>query len=398
MRLLVVLSRMPYPLEKGDKLRAYHLVKRLARHHEIFLFCLSDRRVQPEHEEHLRGFCKQLQVVYIPLHRILWRMVTAAFSRLPFQVGYFHHRHAQRAIDRVIDTFKPDHVLCQLVRTTEYVRHRYELPKTLDYMDALSKGMERRTGNVFPPVRFLLRTETRRLIRYENLMFDLFDNRVIISAQDRDLLYHPDRDQVVVVPNGVDTSYFSPRDMEKRYDLLFTGNMNYPPNIDSVRFLVERVLPLVQARRPEVSLLIAGADPGQRVRKLAVHYPNVTVSGWVKDIRDSYAAARIFVAPMQIGTGLQNKLLEAMAMGMPCITSDLANNAVVAQPGEEILIGHEPEEYARHILYLLDHPDERERLARNGNRFVRETFDWDRAAGTLEKLMAPVPEAIRQET
>ncbi|HMN05658.1 MAG TPA: glycosyltransferase [Flavobacteriales bacterium] len=388
MKLLVVLSRMPYPLEKGDKLRAYHLVKRLAENNEVYLFCLSDRRTRPEHEEHLREFCSHLQVVRIPWWRILLRLVTAPFSRLPFQVSYFHHGHAQQAIDQVMATFGPDHVLCQLVRTTEYVRHRYGLPKTLDYMDTLSKGVERRAGNAFFPFKHLLKAETRRLIRYENLMFDLFDNQVIISAQDRDLLYHPDRDRMVVVPNGVDTEYFQPRVQEKEYDLLFTGNMNYPPNIDSAHYLVHRVLPLVQAVRPETTLLIAGVDPDQRVRRLAAHNAQVTVSGWVKDIRTAYASAHIFVAPMQIGTGLQNKLLEAMAMEMPCVTSHLANNAIGATPGEAILIGHEPEEYAKHILHLLDHATDRERLAREGNRFVRNNFDWDAAAGRLGKLMA----------
>ncbi len=388
MKLLVVLSRMPYPLEKGDKLRAYHLVKRLAEQHEVYLFCLSDQRTDPAHREHLRSFCKHLEVVHIPFWRILLRLASAPFSRLPFQVSYFHHPHAQRAIDKAITDFRPDHVLCQLVRTTEYVRRQYGLRKTLDYMDTLSKGMERRTGNALLPVRFLLKMETRRLIGYENRMFYLFDKRVIISTQDRDLLYHPDRDQVTVVPNGVDTDYFRPRQTEQKYDLLFTGNMNYPPNIDSAHYLVHRVLPLVHAVRPGTTLLIAGVDPGQRVRKLAAHCPEVTVSGWMKDIRDSYASARIFVAPMQIGTGQQNKLLEAMAMEMPCVTSDLANNAIGAQPGEAILIGHEPAEYARHILHLLDHADERHRIARNGLHFVRQTFDWDRSAEQLEQLMA----------
>lgn len=389
MKLLVVLSRMPYPLEKGDKLRAYHLVKRLSERHEVYLFCLSDQRVRPADAEHLRSFCKHLQVVAIPWWRILLRMATAPFSRLPFQVSYFHHRHAQRAFDAVIAGFKPDHVLCQLVRTTEYVRHRYELPKTLDYMDTLSKGMERRARTGPSPFRFLLKAETRRLIAYENLMFDLFDNRVIISAQDRDLLYHPDRGQVVVVPNGVDTDYFTPLQTPKTHDLLFTGNMNYPPNIDSVLFLVQQVLPLVQAKRPGTTLLIAGVDPDQRVRRLATDHAEVTVSGWMKDIRYAYSSARVFVAPMQIGTGLQNKLLEAMAMAMPCVSSDLANNAVGASPGHAILIGHEPQEYADHLLRLLEHPAERERLARNGQAFVRSAFNWDQAAEHLHRLMRP---------
>ncbi len=387
MKLLVLLSRVPYPLEKGDKLRAYHLVRRLARRNEVYLFCLSDTRTAPEHIEHLHQFCKHIEVVHIPRWAILIKLITAIFSRLPFQVAYFHHGAAQERIDRVIRDWKPDHVFCQLVRTTEYVRNHYSLPKTLDYMDTLSKGMERRTETSPFYLRPLLKTETRRLIRYENLMFDQFDHSVIISAQDRDYIYHPLRERMVVIPNGVDTEHFQPQPQEQKYDLLFTGNMNYPPNIDSVLFLVQRVVPIVRRKRPGLSLLISGVDPSPSVKDLARTDPMISVTGWVKDIRSSYAQAQIFVAPMQIGTGLQNKLLEAMAMRIPCITSAMANNAVGAPAGEAILIGNTPEEYAEHILRLLDNKEERDRLAEHGYRFVREHFDWDRAAEALEAMI-----------
>lgn len=387
MRLLVLLSRVPYPLEKGDKLRAYHLISRLAKHHEVYLFCLSDTPTDPAHIAHLKEFCTHIEVVRIERWRIVLKLITAVFSRLPFQVAYFHHRKAQRRIDEAIASFKPDHVFCQLVRTTEYVRPQKMLPKTLDYMDTLSKGMERRTENVPFYLRPLFRTETRRLIRYENLMFDLFDHAVIISAQDREYMYHPLRNGMTVVPNGVDTKHFTPQRQDPQYDLLFTGNMNYPPNIDSVLFLVQKVLPIVRRSKPGTSLLISGVDPSPAVRDLARTDALISVTGWVRDIRASYASARIFVAPMQIGTGLQNKLLEAMAMRMPCITSTLANNAVCAEPGKAILIGNTPEDYAAHILRLLDDAAERERLAENGLRFVHEHFDWDRASESLNSLI-----------
>jgi len=387
MRLLVLLSRVPYPLEKGDKLRAYHLMVRLARKHEVMLCCLSDTPTDPAHIAHLEQFCSHIDVIRVPRWRIILKLASAVFSRLPFQVAYFHHAKAQRAIDKVIREMKPDHVLCQLVRTTEYVRTHPRLPKTLDYMDTLSKGMERRTENASFYMKPLFQAETRRLIRYENLMFDLFDNAVIISAQDREYIYHPLRDQVTVIPNGVDMQHFSPQQQEAKYDLVFTGNMNYPPNIDSVIFLVQKVLPLVRRERPGTNLLISGVDPSASVRDLSRSDPLVDVSGWVKDIRMSYASARIFIAPMQIGTGLQNKLLEAMAMRMPCITSSLANNAVGARVGEAILIGNTPEEYAVHILRLLTDRSERERLAENGYRFVREHFDWDRSAEALDRMI-----------
>ncbi len=388
MRLLVLLSRVPFPLEKGDKLRAYHLVTRLAKRHEVYLFCLSDARVDPAHIQHLQQVCAHIEVVRIGRWRILLKLLTAVFTRLPFQVAYFHHGHAQRRIDRAIERFRPDHVICQLVRTTEYVRERYALPKTLDYMDTLSKGMERRTETAPLHLRPIFRAETRRLIRYENLMFDQFDHAVIISAQDRDYIYHPFRDQMAVVPNGVDTELFTPQEVEPQYDLLFTGNMNYPPNIDSVLYLVEKVLPIVRKQRPATSLLISGVDPTASVRDLAKTDPLISVTGWVKDIRTSYATSRIFVAPMQIGTGLQNKLLEAMAMRIPCITSALANNAVGAPAGDAIFIGETPEDYAALILLLLADADERARIAANGYDFVRANFDWDRSAEALERLIA----------
>jgi sugar transferase (PEP-CTERM/EpsH1 system associated) len=387
MKLMILLSRVPYPLEKGDKLRAYHLMARLAERHRIILCCLSDGPTDPAHIEHLRGFCAHIEVIRIPRWRILLKLATAVASRLPFQVAYFHHRSAQRVIDRLIQEQQPDAVLCQLVRTTEYLRTHPTLPKTLDYMDTLSKGMERRTRNAPFYLRPLFQAETLRLIRYENLMFDLFDGTVIISEQDRDLLYHPLRDRVQVIPNGVDTAHFSPMPMEKRYDLVFTGNMNYPPNIDSVLFMARKVLPLVHAQRPDTNLLISGVDPSPEVRELARQDPRIVVGGWVKDIRHSYAMARIFIAPMQIGTGLQNKLLEAMAMRIPCITSSLANNAVQAVPGESILIGQTPQDYAAHILRLLADPAERDRLAEAGSRFVQEHFDWERSAQQLDDLL-----------
>lgn len=387
MRLMVILSRVPYPLEKGDKLRAYHLVKRLARKHEIYLFCLSDGPTAQEHMDHLAQFCVHIEVVRIERWRIILKLFTAIFSRLPFQVAYFHNRKAQRSIDQAIQQFEPEHILCQLVRTTEYVRDYHSIPKTLDYMDTLSKGMERRTEMAPTLLAPLFRAETRRLIRYENLMLDLFDHSVIISAQDREFIYHPRRDRIVVIPNGVDTEHFFPRSGAQDFDIVFTGNMNYPPNIDSVLYLAQHILPLVRRTRPNTSLLISGVDPSPSVRELGRNDPLIHVSGWVKDIRDSYASARLFVAPMQIGTGLQNKLLEAMAMRIPCITSTLANNAVGAEPGDAILVGNSPEDYAAHILHLLDEPAERARIAENGYQFIRTQFDWDQAAEKLDRMI-----------
>jgi len=139
--------------------------------------------------------------------------------------------------------------------------------------------------------------------------------------------------------------------------------MGYPPNINAAEYLVRKILPVVIKRKPDIKLLIAGANPHLRVSVLKS--ANVEVSGWVSDMRECYAAAKIFIAPMQIGTGLQNKLLEAMAMQVPCITSALANQALKAAENEEILIADTPAEYANCIIDLLNNPNLAEKIAIN---------------------------------
>ena len=161
--------------------------------------------------------------------------------------------------------------------------------------------------------------------------------------------------------------------------------MGYPPNINAAEYLVQRILPLVMQKKPDISLLIAGASPHLRISSLGSS--NVTVSGWVPDMRDCYAMARIFIAPMQIGTGLQNKLLEAMSMQIPCITSPLANQALQAKENEEILVASDPEQYARHILTLLEDPVRSKEIARIGYEYVHRNYSWEKETAKIDRLI-----------
>ncbi|MBC8085151.1 MAG: glycosyltransferase, partial [Hymenobacter sp.] len=187
-----------------------------------------------------------------------------------------------------------------------------------------------------------------------------------------------------VVRNGIDTGFFQPRPASATHDLLFCGNMNYHPNVDAAGFLALEILPLVRRTHPAARLLIAGTSPAPRV--LALASEAVTVSGWVEDIRDAYAAARVFVAPMRVGTGLQNKLLEAMAMERPSVTTPLANNALHGRPGQDLLVGESAAELAAGISSLLDDAEAAARLGTRGRLFVREHYDWEASTNQLEAL------------
>ncbi len=382
--LFIILPRIPYPLEKGDKLRAYHQVRELSRYFNLVICALSDRKPHPEAMGALQPYAEKVYFMRLSRILILLRLVGALFTSYPFQTAYFFSKRIKKKIGRLVQLHQPDHLFCQLIRTAPYAKN-LPVRKTIDYQDAFSAGLKRRLQGSPWYMRLLINTEYKRVQRFETKVFDWFDNKTIISFSDRELLPLKHKTDVVVVPNGVDIVYFKPTLSEKQFDIVFTGNMGYPPNVRCAEFLVQHIMPLVWKERPETTVVIAGAYPSQGVRALASD--KVTVTGWVADIRPYYNQSRVFLAPMQIGTGLQNKVLEAMAMKLPCITSDLANQAINASEGSSVLIGRNTIEYAQHVLSLLRNPELAQVIGNNGHDFVSQSFNWESTTAILRKVI-----------
>lgn len=381
----MVLSRFPYPLEKGDKLRGFHQLKSLSESFEIVLCCMTEDPVSEQAKSAVSAYCREIHTFHLSKTGLLFQAFLALFTKKPFQVAYFFRYRHFRSIRRLLDKTRPDHVFCQLLRMAEYVKDYHFCPKTIDYMDALSKGMERRIDKEPWYKRWFYASEFRRLLHYERSVFDYFEHKVIISEQDARYIHHPKRDTIVVIPNGVDESFFSYPETEKDFDILFSGNFSYPPNIDAACYIVNELLPELKRKGLQPKILLSGASPHQRVRALAG--PDVHVSGWVNDIRESYARSRIFVAPMFIGTGLQNKLLEAMAMGLPCITTSLANNALKATNGENILLAEETKEFVEKIVLFLTDSATFGEIGNKGRDFVRLNYTWEHQNCHLTTLL-----------
>ena len=387
MKIFVLLPRIPYPLEKGDKLRAFNQIKQLAKKNEIVLCALNDdSKVSEQDAFHaLQPYCQSINFIKITKPQIALGLVRAFCKGLPLQCGYFFNRKAARKVDALIAKHKPDMLFGQLLRVAEYIRHK-NLPKTLDYQDIFSYGMKRRANIASPVTRPVFNMEYRRLRRYEAAIFDDFNVKTIISEPDRALFPHEKRDEILIIPNGVDHDYFKPQNREKQYDLVFTGNMSYPPNVNAVEYLADEIMPIVWKTLPEAKLYIAGATPDPKVKRTASE--RIIISGWLDDIRDAYAQSRVFIAPMRIGTGLQNKLLEAMSMRLPAITSPLANASLGAKPNEEILIGSNAEEMANNIITLLSDTQKAEQMAKAGYDFTNRVYDWGKATEVLEHAMS----------
>ena len=385
MKLLVVTSRFPFPIERGDKLRAYHQIRQLASRHEVVLVALSEHEVPAEHLARLEDLCARVHVVRRSRFTTLASVATAPLRRLPLQVGYFQAASVQAEVRAIVERERPDHVYCQLVRTAELARDLH-VPCTIDYQDAFSAAARRRAAHSVWGLRQVLEREADAVARYEAQAFGWFDRHVIISAQDRQLLDFPGAEKVEVLPNGVDTEFFHPGPTAAdARDLVFVGNMGYPPNVAAATVLAEEVLPLVQRERPATDLLIAGARPARAVRRLAG--PQVEVTGWMDDIRTGYRRGRVLVAPLSIGAGQQNKILEAMAMGVPCVTTELVNGAIGAERGRHLHLAASPTEFAARSLELLHDPDAHRRMAEAALEFVRERFSWEAVGDQLDGVL-----------
>lgn len=385
MNILAILPRFPFPVDKGDKLRAYHHLKYLAEHHEISVFALTDEKVSENSLNELKSFCKHVTVYPLKKAGIYSRVGFGLFKKIPFQTAWHTDRAADQILKRKIEEIKPDVLFYQLVRTAELAKE-VALPKVLDLQDPMSENIRLRLAKEPLWKRQVLKREYYRLLAYEAKMATHFDELCIISERDREDLPEPARSKAKIVSNGIDTDYYRPQyNTGKNTDLVFVGSMSYVPNVEAAKFIVNEILPELSKLGINASVAIVGAEPSAEVQKL--QSDRVQITGRVPDTRTYYAQSRIMVAPMFINTGIQNKILEAGAMGLPIVTTDEANKAIGAEAGKEILLANTAGEFARQIALLLRDEKTANGIAEAGHRYILQNFSWETCGRQLEEIL-----------
>lgn len=398
MRVLFILPRFPYPLYKGDQLRCYFFLSELSKYHQVHLICLSDIGISENWRVEIAPFCKSIQIINLSKKKIIFNLLKGIFNRKPFQSNYFQSKKFNSAILETIEKEKIEICFFQLIRTAssdliQSIKRKFPNTKlVLDFMDSLSSGMKKRAllGPWYE--KGISRIEANRLINYEYKLGKLFDICTIISKSDWEQLPPEVKENTRIVPNGVSEGFFQKREKPILIDLrnehypilIFTGNMNYRPNIDAAIYLVKQILPRLNEKYPKTLVYIAGIDPSQEVKFLTSD--QVVVTGFVPDLRIYLSKAHIFVSPLFLGSGLQNKLLEGMAMGLPVITTTLTWKSLGGEPDKDLLIADTVDEFIRQITKCLQNPNWALQIGLNGQKYTHENFNWERWGNYLNEI------------
>jgi sugar transferase (PEP-CTERM/EpsH1 system associated) len=383
MKILFVTPRFPYPLLQGDQLVLYHRIRILSQRHEITLLTLYHSAWELENIDRIRPYCKAIYPVHLPKWQSLINVGKGLFtSQLPLQACYYFSSKFQQQLDSILSANNFDIVHAFMMRIAPYF-YRIHTPKIIELIDSMQLNLERRVVLESFPRRWIFQEELQRVIRYERDLSNLFNNLVVVSEKDAQMI---PSDRVKVVPNGIDTDFFSLQQQSPiEPTLIFSGNMSYAPNIHAVKWFVELCLPIIQQTIPNVSLMIAGAKPSREVRSLELK-EGITVTGFVESMPETLKKAKIAIAPMQSGSGMQNKILEAMASGLPVVTTTLGLGSLSAKPDKEILIADSPEDFAKATITLLQNSDLAREIRNLARQFVVSKYSWEFSANQVENL------------
>ncbi len=389
MKILYVCHRFPYPPKRGGKIRPFNMIRHLAAAHEVTVASLVRSDAEAMEAKGIAPFCTEFHVARVRNWAQVARMAARLPTTVPSSMGFFYSPQLARTIRRVLRERRFDLILVHCSSVAQYVASVRDVPKILDFGDMDSqKWLEYAHYKPFPlSTGYWL--EGVKLEAEERRLAAAFDTCTATTRAEWETLYeYGVKTPSDWFPNGVDTEFFAP-DSEP-YDantICFVGRMDYYPNQECMFDFCERVLPLVRALRPALKLIIVGADPSPKVRRLG-EIAGVTVTGSVPDVRPYVRRSALMVAPLNIARGTQNKLLEAMAMGVPVVTSRVAAGGVDAIAGEHFQVASTPQEYRDAILRILADASERNRLAAASRTRMLSHHAWPSSMRRLDSIIA----------
>lgn len=387
MRILWIKTELLHPIDKGGKIRTYQMLRSLARDHDVTYLCLDDGSASSEDRKNAHEYCTRL--VTVPFHPTKKRslaffidLLKNMFSNLPYAVSRYHSKLLRQRVTEL--AHEHDLVICDFLFPSYSVPDGLQVPTVLFQHNVEALIWERRASVPQNLIRrAYMREQWRRMRRFEREECRRLDHVVAVSSSDAHIFRSEyEVRSVSDVPTGVDLEFFSPRAPrpEDNPELIFVGSMDWLPNEDAVCWFCEEILGRVRGLEPRVRLTIVGRSPGAAVRKLAEENSGIVVTGTVPDVRPYLERGAVFVVPLRIGGGTRLKIYEAMAMGIPMVSTTIGAEGLPVRNEEHLLIADTPEEQATAIIRLLENARLASDLAGNALRLVRDQGSWDSVA------------------
>ncbi len=407
MHILYLAHRIPYPPNKGDKIRSYHEVRHLTARHEVDLGCLCDDPEDLKYVETLRTWCRTVRAVPIKPWKCKAKSLVRLAGNAPLSVGYFYDGRLQRWVDEQLAVRKYDAVVCFSSPMAEYlfcsrhVRVLWNLEKAprkvMDFCDVDSDKWAQYAKEARFPQRWIYEVEARRLLAYEQEVDRRFDASVFITRKEADMFLAQSQGAKPpwIVGNGVATDYFAPaRDNgedfvgeERHPSVVFVGAMDYHANVDGVLWFASRVWPRVREVHPNAEFFIVGSRPVEKVRRLD-GIQGIRVTGYVPDVRPFLAKASCSVAPLRLARGIQNKVLEAMAMGKAVVATSQALEGLEAVPGRDVIQVNQSIDFSQAILQIMADSSLRRTFGENARNYVLRHHSWLLEMTKLENILS----------
>ncbi len=378
MRILTVSTRVPQLDAKGDQLVAYQRLMALIRseHQVKLIWCLIfPPSAADELALHrLRSVGIDCHIIVIPRLAQVRNLISSLFTpAIPLQAGLFRSPACGKLIDVQIRDFNPEAIYLIMFRPHINLNGT-EKPLVIDFIDSIALNYDRTARNKSWLLRSLFKLEATRSKRYEQELARRAAFSFVVASDDAQNI---GPDFVRVLHNGVDTIKFSvKRDAIDKSRIIFSGNMNYGPNAEAVKWFCKKCWPDINRRNPKAKFVICGANPPSAVQSLAATYANITVTSRVESMATELSKSWISIAPMQSGAGIQNKILEAMSCGLPVITTTLGRGSIAAEPGSEIIVADGPADFTEHVLTFLENPNLRDSIGSRARSYVSKNHDW----------------------
>ncbi len=394
MRILMLAHRIPYPPHTGDKNRPYHVARHLARRHAVTLvFPVDDPEDLPGVDALREAVGPEIDFAPIWKPWAVAKGLAGLARGRPLTLGYFGSRALRARVAARLAEHDYDLIYVSSSSMAQYAAPG-RAPVVMDFVDVDSDKWAQYAERSAPPLGWVYRAEGHALRRYEAAVARWARLCIVTTPVEETLLrsFAPWA-RTAVIPNGIDLAKYQPLAADASEPaLIFTGAMDYRPNIDAVQYFHDAIFPRVRQEIPEVRFYIVGLNPAPSVRRLG-ETPRVIVTGTVADVRPYYARASVCVAPLRLARGVQNKVLQAMAMGLPVVATSRACQGLAAEPGKHLHVEDEPAAFASRVVTLLRSPGERRVLGRQGRAFVEAHHAWESSLARLDTFIAKITAA-----